>query len=195
MGSGNRFDGIDAYAAKIIRWKARQLAGRAGFSEADREDLEQEMVLDLLQRLPQYDPKRAQRNTFMARVVEHKAASLIRFKRAAKRDARREACSLDEDVRDGEGRTVERRQTVDQDEYLRRIGSSPRPAGERQDLRLDVDRAMQRLPEGLRRLLELLGTGTVAEVSQATGIPRSTIYDALKKARAAFERAGLSEDF
>ena len=195
MGSENRFDGIDAYAAMLIRYKARQLVRRADFAEVDQEDLEQEMVMDLLHRLPQYDSTRAQRNTFMARIIEHKVASLLSFRRAAKRDSWREECSLNEDVPAEEGGTVERVQMLDQDEYLRRIGAAPRPAAERRDLRLAVEEALRRLPEDLQRLCGLLSTHSVAGASRATGIPRATIYDALKKIRAEFERAGLSEDF
>ena len=60
MGFDKRYKGIDEYAVRIIKYKARQLVGRVGFTESDREDLEQEMILDLLQRLPKYDPARAQ---------------------------------------------------------------------------------------------------------------------------------------
>ena len=67
----NKYDeGIDPYAVEIIRFKARQLVGQAGFTVADREDLEQELILDLLRRMPKYDSKRAKRNTFIARMVE-----------------------------------------------------------------------------------------------------------------------------
>ena len=62
-------EGIDEYAVQIIKFKAKQLVGRVGLTDSDREDLEQEMILDLLQRLPKYNPDRAQRNTFIARVV------------------------------------------------------------------------------------------------------------------------------
>jgi len=56
MGSNNRYDGLDEYAVKLIKHKARQLVGRAGFVDADRHDLEQDMVIDLLRRLPRFDP-------------------------------------------------------------------------------------------------------------------------------------------
>ena len=70
MGSDNQYDGIDPYAAGLIRFKARQLVGQAGFTASDREDIEQKLILDLLRRLPKYNPKRAQLNTFIARVVD-----------------------------------------------------------------------------------------------------------------------------
>ena len=87
MGFENHYEGIDEYAVQLIRYKARQLVGRVGFTESDRDDLEQELMLDLLRRLPKYNPDRAQRNTFIARVVEHKIATIIRI--AESRHARR----------------------------------------------------------------------------------------------------------
>ena len=56
MGVDNSDDGIDPYAAGLIRFKARQLVGQAGFTASDRNDLEQDLILDLLRRLPKYDP-------------------------------------------------------------------------------------------------------------------------------------------
>ena len=47
----NSYDGIDAYAADLIRHKARQLVGKAGLTENDRQDLEQELMIDLLSRM------------------------------------------------------------------------------------------------------------------------------------------------
>ena len=52
----NNYDDIDAYAVEIIRYKARQLVGQAGFTVADRDDLEQELILDLLRRCPSTTP-------------------------------------------------------------------------------------------------------------------------------------------
>ena len=34
MGFDNRYEGIDEYAVRIIKHKARQLVGRAGFTES-----------------------------------------------------------------------------------------------------------------------------------------------------------------
>ena len=60
----------------------RQALMRAGFVEADRHDLEQEMVLDLLRRLPRFDARLSKRETFITRIVEHRIATLIESQRA-----------------------------------------------------------------------------------------------------------------
>ena len=74
--------GLDPYALKHIRFKARQLAGQAGFGAGERKDLEQELFLDLLTRLPQYDPDRARRTTFISRVVANRVSTLIESQKA-----------------------------------------------------------------------------------------------------------------
>ena len=123
MGVDNSGDGIDLSAAGLIRFKARQLVGKAGFTASDREDIEQELILDLLRRLPKYDPKRAQRNTFIARVVEHRVATLIAAQKAGIRDYWRCRCSLNDRFEDEDGRSVERAETFDQEDYLLRTGA------------------------------------------------------------------------
>ena len=77
MLSPNSYEGIDAYAANLIRNKARLLVGKAGLSESDRPDLEQELMIDLLERMKRYNPAKAKKTTFMARIVERRIASLL----------------------------------------------------------------------------------------------------------------------
>ncbi|RMD62843.1 MAG: sigma-70 family RNA polymerase sigma factor [Planctomycetota bacterium] len=193
MGFDNRYEGIDEYAVRIIKHKARQLVGRAGFTESDREDLEQEMMLDLLRRLPKYNPDRAQRNTFIARIVEHKVATIIEARKAGMRDYRLCTCSLNDRLKDDEGGSIERLETIDQEEYLRRTGKLSRPAAELQDLSIDLGSVIASLPPELRTLCERLQTESVTEISRDTGIPRGTIYESIKKLRAIFEDAGLRD--
>lgn len=193
MGYKNRYQGIDDYALQLIKYKARQLVGRVGFTESDREDLEQEMILDLLRRLPKFDPKRAGRNTFIARIVEHKVATIIEAQKAGMRDYRLCSCSLNDRLEDEEGRSIERMETIDQEDYLRRTGKLSRPMSELRNLSIDLRSAVQTLPPELRELCKRLQTESVTEISRDTGIPRGTIYESIKKLRAIFEDAGLKD--
>ena len=59
------------------------------------------------------------------------------------------------------------------------------------ELRQDLERFIATLPPDLSRLCHLLKTKTIAEVSVETGVPRSTIQDAVKKLRKFMETAGL----
>lgn len=193
MGFDERDGGIDEYAVQLIRYKSGQLAGKAGFRVSDRDDLEQELVFDLWRRLPRYDPARARRNTFIARVVEHKIASLIEAQKAAMRDYRRCRWSLDDRIEDADGRSLEREETIDQDDYMLRTGTRSRPAEELRDLAIDVAALLETLPPELRELCQRLEAETVSEISRATGVPRGTLYESIRKLRKICEEAGLKE--
>jgi RNA polymerase sigma-70 factor (ECF subfamily) len=193
MGYENRYQGIDDYAVRIIRYKARQLVGRVGFTESDRQDLEQEMVFDLLRRLPKFKPERAQRNTFIARVVEHKVATIIEAQKAGMRDYRLCSCSLNDRFENEEGGSVERIDTINQDDYLQRTGKLSRPISDLRGLSIDVRSAVEKLPPELRELCKRLQVESVTDISRDTGIPRGTIYESIKKLRTLFEDAGLKD--
>ena len=193
MGVDNSDDGIDPYAAGLIRFKTRQLVGQAGSTASDRDDLEQELILDLLRRLPKYNPKRAQLNTFIARVVEHRVATLIEAQKAGIRDYRRCRCSLNDRFEDEDGRSVERAETFDQEDYLLRTGAQSRPSDELSALAIDVTAVLEGLPPELRNLCRGLKAKPVTEISRDTGVPRGTIYESIKKLREIFEDVGLKD--
>ena len=189
----NRYDGIEEYAVRIIKHKARQLIGSRGFAESDRDDLEQEMMLDLLHRLPKYDSNKAQRNTFVARIVEHKVSIIIEERSAGKRDWRLCTASMNDKLDFGESGSVERLEVYDMDEYLRQTGQLSRPSSERMELSIDLRSTISSLPPELSDLCERLQTMNVSEISRDTGIPRGTLYDRIKELRSLFEDRGLRE--
>jgi len=156
---------LTRFESWLIHRKARQLIGEYGLTPSDLPDLEQDLAADLLRRLKDFDPRRAQRQTFAARVIEHAVAAIIEHRSAARRDWRRESCSLNESLEDEDGRALARYATVDA-ETGRPEPSSP----ERQDLAIEVRQAMARLPERLRRLAQCLTTRTPYEAIQELGI-------------------------
>ena len=128
---------LDAFAARLIRRKARQLVGRAGFTRSDRDDIEQELALKLLKQLSAFDPGEAHWHVFVTTVVERYAASLLRDKRAEKRDHRR-ATSLHVLIETGDNGPVELAETVGRREQDARLGRDPRSDEERAQLAGDV---------------------------------------------------------
>jgi len=192
MDANKKHDEIVDYAARIIRHKAKQLIGTAGFTRLDREDLEQEMMLDLLMRLPKFDPNKSTHKTFVARVVERKVSNLIRHRTQEMRDYRRETYSLNEPIDDGDGGTIERSQTI-ADQHDRRPGRHRRSDQEAVELVLDVQAMLMRLPADLRRLCELLKSGSIADAVREMDIPRTTLNYRVKKLRKLFEKAGLRD--
>lgn len=193
MDRANRYDGIEDYAAWLIRHKAWQLVGCTGLSKADIEDIEQELILDLLERLPKYDSDKAGRKTFIARIVEHKIANIIEERSADKRDWRLCRDSLNDRFETGEGESTELFEVYDEEEYLRETGQLVRTADDRLSLSIDLSRAIASLPPELRELCNQLQEKSMAEISRDIGIPRGTLYDRLKELRHLFEDRGLRD--
>jgi RNA polymerase sigma-70 factor, ECF subfamily len=177
---------LDRFEAWLIHHKAKQLVGKRGFTESDLADIKQDLTLDLLVRLKTFDPSRAKRHTFVAMVVEHRVAAIIEHRVAARRDGRREECSLNDSVSDHEGKIVERHETLDAD--CRGRGHS-----KSRDMAVDVQAAIASLPPRLQVLCSHLQTKTIAEVARELGVPRMTLYGDIKRLKAAFEEAGLGD--
>jgi len=185
--------GIDEYAARLIRHKAYQLIGTAGFTASDREDLEQEMVIDLIMRLPKFDENKATHKTFVARIIERKISKIIRHRKQEIRDYRREGRSLNECIADGDGGTVERGETIAQDEMERRLGNPNLTRQEHLDLVLDLTEVISRLPDHLRRLCDFLQMERVSDAARQMDLPRTTLNDHVRKLRQMFADARLED--
>ena len=63
---------LAAAAARTYR-----LAARLGLPSGDREDIHQDLLLDLLERAPGFDPQRASANTYTGVVSKHRAVELV----------------------------------------------------------------------------------------------------------------------
>jgi len=189
---GNTYDGVDEYAINLIRYKVQRLAGQSGFIRADIPDLEQHLIIDLLARLPRFDARRAKRETFITRVVDNCIATLIEGQKAGVRDYRKSAGSLDDGWDGTEDRAGETPAVLQSRAFLRQVASEARQDDDRRDLHVDLEGAIERLPSDLRALCEQLMTSSVSEVARETGRPRGTLYEAMKKVRDRFEKAGLA---
>jgi RNA polymerase sigma-70 factor (ECF subfamily) len=194
MGIDNRYQDIDDYAVRIIKHKARQLIGRYGLTIFDREDLEQELMIDLLQRMRHFNPAKAKKSTFMARIVERHIATLLEARHARCRDWRMCRMSLNTPHENDRGDTREMIDRVDSEGTLRPCQPDTRES-EINNLRMDVARVLDTLPEDLRDLCERLRESNMAEIARETGVARTTLYDKLTRIRAAFREAGLDDCF
>ena len=194
MGTDNRSGAVDDYAVRIIKHKARQLVGRYGLTFFDREDLEQELMIDLLQRMRHFNPAKAKKSTFMARIVERHIATLLETRHAQCRDWRLCRVSLNTPHENDKGDTWELIDRMDSEGALRTCRPDTRES-EINNLRMDVARVLDTLPEDLRDLCERLRESNMAEIARETGVARTTLYDKLTRIRAAFRQAGLDDCF
>lgn len=178
MGTSTKIT-LNEYATTLIRLKARQLIGRYGFKRSDREDIEQDLTLDLLTRLDRFDLGKGRPATFMRLVVDRRAASLVRERKALMRDHCRTNHSLDElSDENGDGTFTE--PTLDD--------------RDQQDLAIDMTEALEALPGELRSIAEDLRDGhKLAEIARQRGCSREVMRGKVRHIRKHFAQRGLDE--
>lgn len=193
MGFDHLFEDRNSFASQLIRQKARLLVRHPGFNKSEQRDIEQELAMELILKYRCFDPDRARETTFIARVLESKAISLVRTRIAEKRDFRRDAHSLNETVRDADGGSVERAQTFDASASANHTGQARRSDEELSQLRQDVAEFVQSLPGDLRPLAEMLMEQSEHAVSRTLGTSRRQVANDVARLRELFEDAGLRD--
>ena len=194
MGGQNRYPDFDLYAVKLIRTKSRQLCKQPDFSLNDRLDIEQDLMIELTERLPTYDPDRASEEAFITWVVLQRIADLIRSQRTKKRRIDVEATSLNDLVYVSEsGSKEEQWATLDNEIFQEFTGSDSKSHNERIDLEIDLERVMKDLPENLNRLCELLSKYSISETARRLGVSRTSLYKSIHELHEAFEQAGMKD--
>lgn len=184
------FQELIEYVTKRAGFKARQVVGKVP-ALGEVEDVQQDLIEDVLRRLPKFNGDRAGVKTFVSRIIDNKIADLLKSHEAACRgrgDARE---SLDDWVRDETGPWVRRDTTVDAAQRHTHLGVCERHDHEQRELELDVAGVMASLPPEQRELCSMLRTRTPTEIARQTGLPRSAIYKHIAAIRAAFIKAGL----
>jgi len=162
---------IDPVTLKFARRLARIKVRRCGplILRADREDVEQELLLEVAVRWTRFDPRRATSEAVGERVIRDKLRNILRDRNRAKRDWRREQ-PLDRHAHD----------RPDPADRVREV-----------ELRADVQAVVRDLPPPLREACDQLQRESLRAVAQGVGKPRSTLDYALGKAREAFRRGNL----
>ncbi|MEO8040906.1 MAG: sigma-70 family RNA polymerase sigma factor [Betaproteobacteria bacterium] len=184
------FEGWEIAVAKQLvgrfRSKWRSL-GRESF-----EDLCQECLVHWFGVRDQFDPGReVSPRAFMAQVVRNKLADILREHESDRRKVNYVAASLDAPIGDD----------ADAPTLLEALAEEPyegAPDVEDRfgtDARIDLEAVLARLTPFQQRLCRLLGEEglTVQEASRLLGLPRATLYDALKRIRKVFAEFGLQD--
>lgn len=173
---------LDEFTKLVIRKKANQLVGRTGLRKRDRDDLEQELLLELVQSLPSFDPKKAHWNVFVTTVIERTAAQILRDRRAQKRDFTR-TCSLEEIIEQEEN---SEQHVADQERQWRQ-------QQEQTDLAIDLNEALAKLPDELRAVADLLKYScSIAQIARELGLGTSTVKRRIQELRVRLEEYGFS---
>jgi RNA polymerase sigma-70 factor (ECF subfamily) len=183
---------FDDRALKLIRERVKRLIGRHGFTASDRDDLEQDMALHLLECLRRQQQPIDAPEGFFRKVIADYAVTLVRRRKAEKRDHRR-LSSLHDKVLDEDGEYVERARVIPEDHVQTRLHTASRSRLDEVELVDDVAAVLAKLPPDLRDLCERLKHHSITEVARQLGVPRTTLHDAIRRLRQHFEEAGLRD--
>ena len=183
----NSYRGIDPMVIRIARSVANKAIGKAGLTESDLPDLEQELMLAGLKALQYHDPAKGDGAALVKTVVTNRLKAIFKYRLMSKRDYRCCQCSLDQEIEGEDGED-----TVALVEYLSASGSFGPPTSDELNAynpiirRLDINTAIAHLPSPLRRLCEELKIMTVNEVAEIRNIPPQALNRHMKKIRKFF---------
>lgn len=187
----NRDAVLTAYAQSLIKFKARQLSRKAGFSRSDEQDVAQELTMHLLARAHLFDPNRASANTFAERVIRTAVAMLLRDRRRQKRAAGFGAHSLEQTCIVQDHGLASLREVLQSSDLGRRTGANDEE--HRAETIAAVIEALRSLPPELQDICRGLIDGSAASVARDLGISRRQVTTAIERIRSYFWAAGLGD--
>ena len=181
---------VVAYAQRSIEIAARKLIGKCGITRADLEDIESEMMLDVLQRLPKHDYQRWSVKTFIPHVVKNKSHHILRQRYSDKAQNWRQTISMDAPCQSkghGEPQTlcdlVSDKSTVGSGVYGH------------MDMCHDLEIIVGQLNAIQKQCCRAIMNGQpISKIAEDHSIPRGTFYEqVIAPIRQAFSKAGLEE--
>ena len=177
------FEGWEVAIAKKL--SSEFLAQHSWLKVLYLDDLVQECLVQwYLARHTYQQGQGASPQTYMAKVVRHRLHNILEEHLAEKRRADRSAMSLETPVGEGEEERTLKEVIPAAEESIEHAAS----------LRLDLERALEKLTPLQRKLCTLLWQGYgVTEISAILNKPRPTIYDEMKRIRKVFTGVGLEE--
>jgi len=179
-------------AVKFVKFWVRRHMGQS-YTDEDRQDAEQELLIHLWSKSSSYTPGRGDVNAFEKSLIKNKFASLIEHRRAKKRGGGERCLSLNDRIGREGNQPAERGDLRDQDSALRRLGRVRRHFIEEADLRMAINKALDSLAPDAREFAGQLLELTLTELSRTTGIARGTLFDRILKLRKPFSEAGVEE--
>ena len=168
---------IDDYVLERIDYRSRRLAIQFGFTDEQREDLSQDMVVEVLSAMPKFDPAQSNRKTFISRVLDNFVKNAIR----TEIHRRQRECDTPVPLEDiSEGYTP--------------VVNDPRQGqlseAEQLDTQMDVAQILSQMPRHLQKICSLLKTHSITETAKKLRINRTAIYRQLAEIREHFQRSG-----
>jgi len=152
---------------------ARRLHRKMVLPAADLDDLRQDLLVDLICRLPGFDARRGSIGAF-ANIVLHNQSSRIAMRMHRQRRAQGgTVLSLDAPIADG---TEPLGCILAETDGLAAWHGQDASEADDADLRHDLAHALGDLPDDARGLCISLGTCAIADIISRTGTSRSALY-------------------
>ena len=167
---------------------ARRLHHKLVLPAADLDDLRQDLLVDLICRLPGFDAQRGSIGAFAGIVLRNQSSRIAMRHHRQRRAQGGTMLSLDMPVADGTeplGCLL-----AEADGLAAWHGQDPCATGDA-ELRHDFARALGDLSEDARSLCAALGTCAIAEIVGQTGISRSALYRHIARLRLDLAMRGL----
>jgi len=159
---------------------ARRLHRKLVLPAADLDDLRQDLLVDLICRLPGYDARRGSIGAF-ANIVLRNQSSRIAIRHHGRRRAQGGTLlSLDAPITGGNEPLG---WLLAEADGLAAWHGQDRCVTEDAELRNDLARALGDLPEDVRGLCAALGTCAIAEIVSRKGVSRSALYRHIARLR------------
>lgn len=179
MYSNNKYDGINPVIVSIVRRKIYQLINHKYFSKDDFQDLEQELIIEVLNKLVNYNPDKSSLSTFVKRITRDKAINLITNRLAQKNDYKISIYSLYEPITDNdEEQTCLLIDTVSSNVTFYDYNCSD--SIEQMELKLHIEQLINKTPKDLAQLYEDLQNMSISEISKVRKKSRTTIHKKIK---------------
>ncbi|CAM2066749.1 Sigma-70 family RNA polymerase sigma factor [Sulfidibacter corallicola] len=177
------------YLAGYIKYKAAHVIETLGLPRHHVEDLEQELIIHLWGKQPDWNQTLGTWNSFGKMVVDQRARNFIDECTAQKRDCRK-TCSMNDPIPlNGVNESPLFSQHQNQTRF-----KAPSTT-EATHFRVDLERFLQRLPEGLAAVALAFQMMSAPEVARAFGVSESTAKRYKKNLRQRLARSGFQDYF
>ena len=168
---------------------ARRLSRRLRLSRDDLADLRQDLLVDLLARLPAFDPERGSIGAFAGLVMANRATRIARGVGRHRRMFGASPASLDDPLPNGDGAT--RGDSIAEEYGLAAILGQPVDRIAEAERRIDLERGLGTLDGEERRLVSALGKASPHQLAASGLGSRSDLYRRTRQIRLSLIAAGL----
>jgi RNA polymerase sigma-70 factor (ECF subfamily) len=167
----------------------RRLVRQLRLPRADLDDIRQDLLVDLIGRLPAFDPERGSIGAFAGIILANRATRIANRVRRERRTFGPVPVSLDEIIPDSDGLT--RGDLVAEDEGLAAHFGRPVDAFAAAERRLDLERGLGSLDRHDGALSAALSQTTVDRLAASGYGARSSLYRRVRDIRLALTAVGV----